>query len=460
MKKTSKLKSKLCAWFLVCATVVTTLGSSGASVFADNETDSQQTETEFSTLSVKSGEGGEINVELPDGQVETASNGSDISVEVEKGSTVTATIALAEGYEVSTYRLTTDSVDSKDIDVYESYSFDITENMTLEATYNAVETEEVVVEEVAEPETSEETSEELEATTAEDAELNKGDESSVGVSLEEQEAYEAGEIVEVEPTYEKTYSSKARSARVGNTAVAEYGTNSFSSTSGVTRESLLNWLGTHVSDDFYLSTPYNPGWVAGSGMSADYRNPNGDCDGAYGVADKPGVPGMNCTGFVWHALTAAGGHDIPALSGWVTYLRTNNIQYRTYSGDNVNDIINTIKADGWAEAGDIIWMWDANAGNMRNGLSYGVSDYHHVGIYVGDYFDDSNPLDGWYFKTKGDTNGLWHSSDHNVQKTGNQISNILPKTACAAITVVKLDENPPKPKTGDVTLKKVSGDEK
>lgn len=52
MKKTSKLKSKLCAWLLVCATVVTTLGSSGASVFADNETDSQQTETEFSTLSV------------------------------------------------------------------------------------------------------------------------------------------------------------------------------------------------------------------------------------------------------------------------------------------------------------------------------------------------------------------------------------------------------------------------
>ena len=57
MKKTSKLKSKLCACLLVCATVVTTLGSSGASVFADNETDSQQTETEFSTFSVKSGEG-------------------------------------------------------------------------------------------------------------------------------------------------------------------------------------------------------------------------------------------------------------------------------------------------------------------------------------------------------------------------------------------------------------------
>ena len=54
MKKTSKLKSKLCAWFLVCATVLTTLGSSGSMVFADNDTPQPQTETEFSTLSVKS----------------------------------------------------------------------------------------------------------------------------------------------------------------------------------------------------------------------------------------------------------------------------------------------------------------------------------------------------------------------------------------------------------------------
>ena len=151
MKKTSKLKSKLCAWFLVCATVFTTLGSSSSMVFADNDTPQPQTETEFSTLSVKSGEGGEISVELPDGQIETASNGSDISVEVEKGSTVIATIDLAEGFEVSTYRLTTDSGDSKDVDVYESYSFDITENTTLEATYCEATVEETSTEPSTEP---------------------------------------------------------------------------------------------------------------------------------------------------------------------------------------------------------------------------------------------------------------------------------------------------------------------
>lgn len=138
MKKTSKLKSKLCAWFLVCATVLTTLGSSGSMVFADNDTPQPQTETEFSTLSVKSGEGGEISIELPDGQIETATSGNSISMEVETGSTVKATVSATEGYEVSTYRLTTDSGDSQDIDTYDSYSFIISENVTLEAEYNEV----------------------------------------------------------------------------------------------------------------------------------------------------------------------------------------------------------------------------------------------------------------------------------------------------------------------------------
>ena len=138
MKKTSKLKSKLCAWLLVCATVLTTLGSGGSAVFADNDTPQSKAETEFSTLSVKSGEGGEISVELPDGQIETASYGHDISVEVETGSTITATVSVSEGYEVSTYRLTTDSGDSKDIDKYESFSFEIAENSTLEASYSAM----------------------------------------------------------------------------------------------------------------------------------------------------------------------------------------------------------------------------------------------------------------------------------------------------------------------------------
>lgn len=136
MIKTGKLKSKLCAWLLVCVTVLTTLGSSGASVFADNGNKNTQTETQVSTLSVKSGEGGEISVELPDGQIETATVENDLKLELETGTTVKATISVAEGYQVATYTLTTDSGNSKDIETYDSFSFDITESTTLESTYS------------------------------------------------------------------------------------------------------------------------------------------------------------------------------------------------------------------------------------------------------------------------------------------------------------------------------------
>lgn len=277
----------------------------------------------------------------------------------------------------------------------------------------------------------------------------------VGVSAEEAAMYEAGLIPTVEPNLVKTYTAEQLkedlpedtfTVAAGDTTVSEYGSNSLADVAGVNRESIMNWLGGHVSTDYYLSTPYNPGWIENSGMSADYRNPNGDCQGAYGAGDTEGQAGMNCTGFVWHALTKAGGTEIPALSGWVSFIRNNNIRYRTYTGSDITDIINTILyEDDWIEPGDIIWMWDAAAGKMNNGLSYGVSNYHHVGIYIGAAFDNSDPYNvspGWFHKDNGDINGFWHSTDHGIPDSyapGNMISNILPKTTCMAITVVKTD---------------------
>ena len=277
----------------------------------------------------------------------------------------------------------------------------------------------------------------------------------VGVSAEEAAMYEAGLIPTVEPNLVKTYTAEQLkedlpedtfTVAAGDTTVSEYGSNSLADVAGVNRESIMNWLGGHVSTDYYLSTPYNPGWIENSGMSADYRNPNGDCQGAYGAGDTEGQAGMNCTGFVWHALTKAGGTEIPALSGWVSFIRNNNIRYRTYTGSDITDIINTILyEDDWIEPGDIIWMWDAAAGKMNNGLSYGISNYHHVGIYVGAAFDNSDPYNaspGWFHKDNGDINGFWHSTDHGIPDSyapGNMISNILPKTTCMAITVMKTD---------------------
>ena len=277
----------------------------------------------------------------------------------------------------------------------------------------------------------------------------------VGVSAEEAAMYEAGLIPTVEPNLVKTYTAEQLkedlpedtfTVAAGDTTVSEYGSNSLADVAGVNRESIMNWLGGHVSTDYYLSTPYNPGWIENSGMSADYRNPNGDCQGAYGAGDTEGQAGMNCTGFVWHALTKAGGTEIPALSGWVSFIRNNNIRYRTYTGSDTTAIINTILyEDDWIEPGDIIWMWDAAAGKMNNGLSYGVSNYHHVGIYIGSAFDNSDPYNaspGWFHKDNGDINGFWHSTDHGIPDSyapGNMITNILPKTTCMAITVVKTD---------------------
>ena len=292
-----------------------------------------------------------------------------------------------------------------------------------------------------------------------------------GVSQEDAAMYEAGGIPSVEPNLVKTYTAEQLkedlsedtfTVAAGDTTVSEYGSDSLADAAGVTREAIMNWLGSHVSTDYYLSTPYNPGWIENSGMSADYRNPNGDCQGAYGAGDTEGQAGMNCTGFVWHALTKAGGREIPALSGWVSFLRENNIRYRTYTGSDTTDIINTILyEDDWIEPGDIIWMWDANAGQMQNGLSYGISNYHHVGIYIGAEFDNSYPYNeepGWFHKNPGDRNGLWHSTDHGIPEDyapGNMISNILPKTACTAITVVKTDTAAVET-TGGISLTKSS----
>lgn len=203
----------------------------------------------------------------------------------------------------------------------------------------------------------------------------------------------------------------------GNTQIETYnsGGNTIASVSGVNRSRLLKWLTKHINDTYYLTTPYRGG---------DYRNPNGS---------GSGIPGMNCTGFVWHALTSAGGSGVPGIQQWPAYLRNNGIEYRTYTGDDVDDIIDTIVyEDNYAEPGDVIWTWDANAGGVVNGISNGSSPVHHTGLFTGTYFD-SMPHNYNYDKTPDDPNGFWHSGNGT-----NQITNITPLSRCAAITVIKL----------------------
>ena len=450
----------------------------------ENSGDQKTEELKELNVSVKEGKGS-IEVKDEEGNVSKATAEEPLSLDCPAGSFFDITVVPESGYQVAFYKTMTDTGEVKEeiltpaledgnyaaqINTEEISSIEVgfseapaeeeESSEVAEAPEEILEeipaeetTEESIPEETKKPEIESETEvktgEETETTTDSEAESP----AEPGVSKEEAAMYEAGLIPADEPNQVE---------RAGDTTVTEYGSNTLSDVAGVSRESILNWLGSNVSTNYYLSTPYNPGWIENSGMSADYRNPNGDCEGAYGAGDTPGQAGMNCTGFVWHALTKAGGTDIPALSGWVTFLRTKDIKYRTYTGSDTTDIINTILyEDGWIEPGDIIWLWDANAGQMQNGLSYGVSNYHHVGIYVGAEFDNANPYNeapGWFHKNAGDINGLWHSTDHGIPDSyepGNMISNILPKTTCTAITVVKTDAAAVET-TGSISLTKTS----
>ncbi len=166
----------------------------------------------------------------------------------------------------------------------------------------------------------------------------------------------------------------------------------------------INWLLKHKSDDYYLGTPYKP---------YDHRNPLGDCNNAYGMADTKGVAAMNCTGFVWHVLykstKSSGGNTdiIPALSGWYSFYTNNKISRKYFSSKS--DMLKS----GYLDKGDIVWMF--------HGSETSVSDYHHIGIYMGD----------------GKSDVLWHSIDKAGNEKGNVLTTITPKSSTPLYVVIK-----------------------
>ena len=233
----------------------------------------------------------------------------------------------------------------------------------------------------------------------------------------------------------------------------------FGDVTGVTNEEVLSWLHSHLNDDYYLGTPYAAG---------DYRSPNGDPAG-YGSDDKAGKANLNCTGFVWHVLYKASGLSKTAAfntfpcwraagggGGWVTWLRKNKVEYKTYaasSTSSVSTLINTVIEDGYIEPGDIIWTWDSDDEIQSDGLPNGISDEHHIGFYIGGIWGDE--ADNEYVTNKG-SNQWWHSTSHSIFSigmSGNGITRIAPKTTCKAITVVKLG------KSGYAKLNKKSANE-
>lgn len=174
---------------------------------------------------------------------------------------------------------------------------------------------------------------------------------------------------------------------------------------GMNPQTYMDWLTSHEYDNYYIGTPYE---------TYDYRNPNGDCKGAYGKYDTPGQAAMNCTGFVWHVLykatKASGGNTdiIPADIGWYTFYTSNNISRKYFSSKT------EMLKSGYLTKGDIIWMY--------NGSETSIKDDHHIGIYWGD----------------GKSDILWHSIDAVGNKRGNVQTVITPKANNPLYVVVKM----------------------
>lgn len=185
------------------------------------------------------------------------------------------------------------------------------------------------------------------------------------------------------------------------------GSRTISDVYGVDRNELVTWLESHENDSYYIGTPYVPD---------DCRSPNGDIN-SWGEDSDGKTPGMNCTGFVWHALCAAHGNRddiqnrLPALTGWYTAIINNDLE--NYTFDSKEEMLQS----GVLEKGDIIWIWDGRVGAL--------SSFNHIGIFWGDSSSDDR---------------MWHSAgDHLNNWNGiNEITDIHGKADAVAYQVVKL----------------------
>ena len=213
----------------------------------------------------------------------------------------------------------------------------------------------------------------------------------------------------------------------------EGGTNYMTSV-GVTRESIVRELEAHENDDFYLGTKY---------VGGDAQSPNGD------ASYNSGTVGMNCAGFISYVLRKAGldaettmeimhrtpvnqyGSGLPydwlaGASNYKNLIENGNI--RAYAFRTKQELLSS----GLAEKGDIILMWWSNSPGADGADN-------HIGFFWGKASDDDV---------------MWHSGTE--PSSGNQISEITPKTPGSFYILIKIE--PLQPKEYTVTLTKTSAD--
>ena len=213
----------------------------------------------------------------------------------------------------------------------------------------------------------------------------------------------------------------------------EGGTNYMTSV-GVTRESIVQELEAHENDDFYLGTKY---------VGGDAQSPNGD------ASYNSGTVGMNCAGFISYVLRKAGldaettmeimhrtpvnqyGSGLPydwlaGASNYKNLIENGNIN--AYAFRTKQELLSS----GLAEKGDIILMWWSNSPGADGADN-------HIGFFWGEASDDDV---------------MWHSGTE--PSSGNQISEITPKTPGSFYILIKIE--PLQPKDYQVTLTKTSAD--
>ncbi len=213
----------------------------------------------------------------------------------------------------------------------------------------------------------------------------------------------------------------------------EGGTNYMTSV-GVTRESIVRELEAHEDDNYYLGTPYAGG---------DAQSPNGD------ASYNSGAVGMNCAGFISYVLRKAGldaettmeimhrtpvnqyGSGLPydwlaGASNYKNLIENGNIS--AYAFRTKQELLSS----GLAEKGDIILMWWSNSPGADGADN-------HIGFFWGKASDDDV---------------MWHSGTE--PGSGNQISEITPKTPGSFYILIKIE--PLQPKEYTVTLTKTSAD--
>ena len=176
-----------------------------------------------------------------------------------------------------------------------------------------------------------------------------------------------------------------------------YGYRTFLEAFGIDYDTYMKWMDDHDDDspnpDYYLGTRY---------VGYDHRNPHGDCQGAYGSLDTPGVEALNCTGFVWHVLYKSAVHSGASRSQINSLPIMGNVT-PTWSYLGVYRIYFPTKeaalASGVLEKGDLLWIYGTK--DNHNAIFYGENSHHDL------FWHSAGPNSLGRIDAPGDFRGMW-----------------------------------------------------